>query len=154
MLRIFFFLSLSLSLMAGTFLYDTPQERQRHRHKTHCLWAHLAQPHVAKPLTNPLYDRNSSVLVLSVSHLTVVSCPSFSLCSRSLSPQSLWQGLYIRGGLESAISLPGLEAKQRLREKNRELQEKLADTRAQLSSLQATVRARLNSQDAKYLDIL
>jgi myotubularin-related protein 9 len=122
----------------GTFLYDTPQERRRHRHKTHCLWAHLAQPNVAKPLTNPLYDRNSSVLVLSVSHLTV----------------SLWQGLYIRGGLESAISLPGLEAKQRLREKNRELQEKLADTRAQLSSLQATVRARLNSQDAKYLDIL
>ena len=135
--------------MAGTFLYDTPQERQRHRHKTHCLWAHLSQPDMAKPLTNPLYDRNSSVLVLSVSHLTVVSCPSFKfeflLLLKSLSPQSLWQGLYIRGGLESAVSLPGLEAKQRLREKNRELQEKLVDVRAQLSSLQATVRAHLNS---------
>ena len=69
----------------------------------------------------------------------------FLLLLKSLSPQSLWQGLYIRGGLESAVSLPGLEAKRRLREKNRELQEKLVDVRAQLSSLQATVRAHLNS---------
>ena len=64
-----------LSLVSGTFLYDTPQERKRHGHRTHSLWAHLAQSHVAAPLTNPLYDRNSSVLVLSVSHLTVVSSP-------------------------------------------------------------------------------
>ena len=75
----------TLSLfMSGTFLYDTPQERHRHRLKTCSLWAHLAQPNVAGPLTNPLYDRNSSVLVLSVSHLTVVS--SLSLTSIPSSP--------------------------------------------------------------------
>ena len=61
-------------LPPGTFLYDTPRERERHRGQTHSLWAHLAQPETARPLCNPLYDRNSSVLVLTVSHLTVVRC--------------------------------------------------------------------------------
>ena len=59
--------------VSGTFLYDTPQERERNRNRTHSLWAHLAQPTVVQTLTNPLYDRNNNVLVVSVSHLTVVS---------------------------------------------------------------------------------
>ena len=57
----------------GTFLFDTPQERLKYRDKTHSLWSYLAQPDVTQTLRNPLYDRNNSVLLLSVSHLTIVS---------------------------------------------------------------------------------
>lgn len=57
---------------SGTFLYDTARERQNHKGETQSLWSYLAQPEVTHPLQNPLYDRNSSVLLLSLSHLTVV----------------------------------------------------------------------------------
>lgn len=57
---------------SGTFLYDTARERQSHKGETQSLWSYLAQPEVTHPLQNPLYDRNSSVLLLSLSHLTVV----------------------------------------------------------------------------------
>ena len=53
----------------------------------------------------------------------------------------------MRGGLESSLSLPALQAKQKLRGRNRELHRKLANVRTQLSSLQTAVRAHLDSQE-------
>ena len=74
-------LSLSLSVMCtGTFLYDTPQERLKYRDKTHSLWSYLSQPEIVKFLTNPLYERNNNILLMSVSHLTVVSRTKCATC--------------------------------------------------------------------------
>ena len=150
----------------GTFLYDTTQERHKNGHQTHSLWSHLAQPQVSLPLRNPLYDRNSSVLLLSVSHLTVV-CFHFSLLhslTRSppllpLSPplpppQTLWQQLYVREGLESTLVQPGHTAKARLREKNTELMEQLAAVRTQLAALRAAAHSQLEGRGREEPDKL
>ena len=83
------------SPLTGNFLYDTPKERhkQKLRETTQCLWydipfhirllmpymdiltprAHLSQPSVLEPMLEPLYERNSSVLLITVHALNVVS---------------------------------------------------------------------------------
>ena len=51
--------------------------------------------------------------------------------------------LYVRDGLQASLSLTDHEAKQRLRENNRELKRKLNEVKTQLATLQATARRHL-----------
>ena len=50
----------------------------------------------------------------------------------------------MREGLQACLSLPDLEAKQRLRAKNKELRKRLDEVRTQLTALQAAARRRLD----------
>ena len=63
-------------------------------------------------------------------------------------PQTLWQRLYLRAGLEEAMALPGLEAKASLRGRNSELKRQLQTVREQLSELQAQGKGLLAAQSS------
>ena len=58
--------------------------------------------------------------------------------------QCLWTRLYVRDSLQSTISLNDHEAKQRLRDTNKELKMKLNELKTQLATLQATARHHLD----------
>ena len=85
---------------------------------THCmahfsLRRYLSQPEILSSLLNPLYDRNPSLLNLTVSHLTV----------------TLWKRLYLRTGLDPVLTPPSLNALRELKDTNNALKEKLGDVR-------------------------
>ena len=61
--------------------------------------------------------------------------------------QTLWQQLYVRRGLQDSLSLPGLQAKAKLRAHNRELREQLQLAGQQLQELQDKARKWLVGHD-------
>ena len=71
--------------------------------------AHLLEPAVADPMRNPLYEKNPSVLQLTVTGLNV----------------TLWKQLYLRTDGESSLSLSGFEAIKELKDTNSALKSTL-----------------------------
>lgn len=110
----------------GTFLYDTPRERIRNKltERSHSLWDHLSQKAVLKPMLNALYEKNSTVLLITVTALNV----------------TLWKRLYLRRGLEPGLLVPGQQAVRRLKETNTSLKRALTDIRSELLQLQTEGR--------------
>ena len=124
-------------ILAGNFLYDNPKERVKNQlqEKTHSLWyksdaykivhihtpcmhAHtfrnyLAQLDEAGPMVNPLYEKNSSVMLITVTALNV----------------TLWKRLYLRCDAKSSLTVPNYEAIKLLKDKNAKLKQDLADVR-------------------------
>ena len=80
-----------------------------HTHSTYR--AHLLDPAVADPMRNPLYEKNPSVLQLTVTGLNV----------------TLWKQLYLRTDGESSLSLSGFEAIKELKDTNTALKNRLED---------------------------
>ena len=76
---------------------------------THVHRAHLLEPAVADPMRNPLYEKNPSVLQLTVTGLNV----------------TLWKQLYLRTDGESSLSLSGFEAIKELKDTNTALKSTL-----------------------------
>lgn len=110
----------------GNFLYDTPQERHKNKlfEKTQSLWAYLAQPDVLEKMLNPLYEKNSSVLILSVHALNV----------------TLWKRLYLCTDVSPAVSLPEHASQRELKDINTALKKTLAEARQELMELQTVGR--------------
>lgn len=116
----------SYSSSYGTFLYDTPSERQRVKlnEKTESLWDYLLSPAVLPSLLNPLYERNHSVLLISTHPCSI----------------GFWQRLYLRKDLNQTIEVPGLEALANLKKKNNDLKRQLVEIRSELDTLQTEGR--------------
>lgn len=64
-------------------------------------------------MLNPLYEKNSSVLLITVTALNV----------------TLWQRLYLRTDALEELQLPGYEALRLLKEENCSRQERLKEVR-------------------------
>jgi len=64
-------------------------------------------------MLNPLYEKNASVLLITVTALNV----------------TLWKRLFLRTDLLEELELPGYEALRLLKEENRSRQERLKDVR-------------------------
>lgn len=79
----------------GTFLCNNEGERQaaKLKSKTISLWSHLNQADILKPLLNPMYEANSSVLWPSVASQSLVLWPGLFLkwreCNKS--EDILWE---------------------------------------------------------------
>lgn len=112
----------SLSSQYGNFLYDTPKERTVHKLKeqSHSLWDYLAVPENHKTMLNPLYDKNTSVLLITVTALNV----------------TLWRQLFLRTDALEELHLPGYDALRLLKEENLSRQEKLMEVKSELEELQ------------------
>jgi len=87
---------------------DTLSLAHAHTHR-----AYLSQDEVLQPMLNPLYEKNSSVLLLTVHALNV----------------TLWKRLYLRMDIEPSLSLPGYEATCKLKETNTQLKRTLNQVR-------------------------
>ena len=82
-----------------------------HTHTLSAYRAHLLEPAVADPMRNPLYEKNPSVLQLTVTGLNV----------------TLWKQLYLRTDGDSSLSLSGFEAIKELKDTNTALKNRLED---------------------------
>lgn len=117
--------------------------------------AYLSQDEVLRPMLNPLYEKNSSVLLLTVHALNVVriqlvaiaSGYDFTIPLHNISTlirthththathtymaalQTLWKRLYLRMDIEPSLSLPGYEATCKLKETNTQLKRTLNQVR-------------------------
>ncbi|XP_019851708.1 PREDICTED: myotubularin-related protein 9-like [Amphimedon queenslandica] len=117
----------SYSSSYGTFLYDNPAERDRHklREKTESLWDYiLLSPDVMSSIINPLYSKNSTLLVVSVHPCSIV----------------FWKRLYLRTDLSPTLSLESHEVLLKLKAENEELKEKLIKIRKELDEVQSKGR--------------
>ena len=77
------------------------------------MWDFLAVPENSTPMLNPLYEKNSSVLLISVTALNV----------------SLWRRLYLRTDAQEELDLPGFEALRLLKQENISRQERLKEVK-------------------------
>ena len=97
------------------------------------------------------------ILAPSLAHSPTHSPTHSILLIYHLSPtythsQTLWQRLYVRGGLGSTLAPPSHAAKARLRQRNTELMEQLAAVKAQLATLRTVAQCQLDRQGSVELD--
>lgn len=119
----------------GTFLYDTPKERkvQNLANRTSSLWQYLSSPSVLELVKNPLYHRNSSVIIISVHALSV----------------TLWKKMYLRKcDIDAIPTNPTLSSEQELQQQNKQLREQLLRVRRDMDSAQADGRKLLHEMKA------
>lgn len=116
----------SYSSQYGNFLYDTPKERrvQELKEKSYSLWDSLSIPENSKQMLNPIYEKNSSVLQITVTTLNV----------------SLWRRLYLRTDALEQLELPGYEALRLLKEESTSRHERLQEVKRELEALQVKGR--------------
>ena len=74
---------------------------------------YLAVPENHKTMLNPLYEKNTSVLLITVTALNV----------------TLWRQLYLRTDALEELDLPGYDALRLLKEENLSRQEKLKEVK-------------------------